>query len=87
MARPLCYGFIACVTPGTLVPLATAPSQTSSIQVQASRAFTMEAIRANAVSNTGVVVIGVAGMNKATGVGVIAYLAAGTFYNVGANMD
>ena len=86
MSKPLCFGPIASVTPGTNVPLAVNAS-TTSIQIQSSKAWTVQAIRANAVANTGVVVIGVAGMKKATGAGVIAYLSAGTYFNAGTNSD
>jgi len=86
MSKPQCFGFIKVVTAGTPVPLAANTSSTQ-LQVQSSKAWTVQAIQANAVSNTGIVALGVVGMNKATGAGVIAYLTAGTFFNSGTNSD
>src|ERR1700683_4016211 len=86
MSKPQCFGFIPVVTAGPPVPLATVSSATQ-LQTQDSRSWTIQAIRANNVANTGAIALGIFGMNKTTGFGVIAYLSAGTFFNAGANMD
>jgi hypothetical protein len=92
MSKPQCFGFIPVVTSGTNVPLA-ANTSTTQLQVQSSKAWTVQAIRANGVVNTGYVALGVVGMNRLTGAGVIAYLApgttagSGTFFNSGTNSD